>query len=141
MKKLWIACLAALFSFSAVAMHADDLADRKALMKSVNGHMKALNALKSNFNGEAAAKEASEVIAIMEEAQNLFAEKGEGETKALDSIWSDAGGFAESFATNISAANALKAAGESNDEGAFGAAFGQLGQSCGGCHRNFRAKR
>lgn len=139
MKYLLTGALAALFSMS-VIVHADDLSDRKAQMKALNGYLKILNGQKTTFSGDVTAKAASDAIVAFETASMLFGEKGEGETKALDSIWSDSDGFATAFSNSIAAAKNLKQIGESNDEGAFGDGFNQLAQTCGGCHRTYRAR-
>uniref|UniRef100_A0A2A4YRT9 Cytochrome C n=1 Tax=OCS116 cluster bacterium TaxID=2030921 RepID=A0A2A4YRT9_9PROT len=137
MKNLLAATLVAFFSLSIIA-HADDLSDRKQLMKSINGYLKILNAQKSDFNADTVAKQAGNVLAALKKAQSLFTEKGTGETRALDTVWSDASGFSKALTNSIAAATNLASI---DQESAYGAAFGKLGQSCGGCHRNYRARR
>lgn len=140
MKYLLVTTLAALFSLMTIAQ-ADDLSDRKALMKSINGYMKILRGQKNSFSGDVVANEANNIILAFEKAQKLFSEKGTGETAALDNIWSDADGFTKAFANGIAAAKNLKSVGDKQDESLFGDGFNQLAQSCGGCHRNYRARR
>ncbi|MEO0992071.1 MAG: cytochrome c [Pseudomonadota bacterium] len=61
-------------------------------------------------------------------------------TRALPAIWSDAVGYEAANAKLAEAAAALaEAAG--NGEEAFKAAFGPVGQSCGGCHEDYRQPR
>lgn len=140
MKYLITTIMAALFSMSIVA-HADDLSDRKALMKSLNGYLKILNGQKSSYDAATVSKEAGNAVAAFEQLQSLFTEKGTGETKASDAIWSDAAGFSGSMADALEAAKNMKSNADNGAENMFGDDFGQLAQSCGGCHRNFRERR
>lgn len=140
MKYILTGALAALFSMSVVAF-ADDLTDRKSAMKTLNGSLKTLNGQKRDFNGSIVAAEAGKALAALQKAQKLFAEKGTGETKALDSVWTDIEGFSEAFEDSIAAAKTLKSIGENGQEDMFGGGFNDLAQSCSGCHRKFRARR
>jgi len=63
-----------------------------------------------------------------------------GNTKALPAVWSDRAGFEQAAANLGKAAQALSAAAASGDEAATANAFRDLGQACGNCHRNFRAR-
>jgi cytochrome c556 len=66
-------------------------------------------------------------------------DKGE-DTKALPTIWSDSAGFAKASAALGTAADKLAAAAKANDKEAFAAAFKEVGEACGGCHKTYRAK-
>jgi cytochrome c556 len=66
-------------------------------------------------------------------------DKGE-DTKALPTIWSDSAGYAKSAAALGTAADKLTAAAKANDKDAFAAAFKEVGEACGGCHKTYRAK-
>jgi len=66
-------------------------------------------------------------------------DKGD-DTKALPTIWSDSAGFAKSAATLGTAADKLTAAAKANDKDAFAAAFKEVADACGACHKTFRAK-
>lgn len=139
MKLIFASILAVLLSITVMAQ-ADDLSDRKAMMKSINGSLRTLNGQKADYNGATVAKEAANVVQALEAAQKLFGSKGTGETKAKDNIWSDNAGFMQAFANAINAANALKTSGDSNDQSAFADGFNQLAQTCSGCHRNYRSR-
>ena len=64
----------------------------------------------------------------------------DGETEALDTIWSDMAGFEEKAADLAEAARAAEAAAASGDEAAARAAMGGVGQACGSCHDDYRAE-
>ena len=60
------------------------------------------------------------------------------DTKAKAEIWSDRAGFEKAAAAFVTASTALEAAAKSGDKAAFKTAFAAEGQSCGGCHRNYK---
>ncbi len=66
-------------------------------------------------------------------------DKGEN-TKALPAIWSDSAGYAKAAAALGTAADKLAAAAKANDKTAFAAAFKEVGDACGDCHKTYRAK-
>jgi cytochrome c556 len=117
---------------------------RQAVMKALGGHMGSVVAIvkgqvpnKDDLEGHAQA-----IAAIGEMAEGLFPEDSmEGaDTRALPDIWNKPEDFAKAVSAFESAsANFAEAAG-GGDMAAVGAALGQLGQSCGGCHKPFRGK-
>jgi cytochrome c556 len=62
-------------------------------------------------------------------------------TKAKKEIWSDRAGFEKAGADMVAAATKLAEAAKSGDKASFTTAFQGLGQSCGGCHRNYRERQ
>ena len=63
------------------------------------------------------------------------------ETRALPEIWNDWDKFGAA-AKNMEVQSAkLVAAAESGDVAAIGAQLQNLGKSCGGCHKPFRAEK
>jgi cytochrome c556 len=72
----------------------------------------------------------------------LFPENTQGvaNTKAKAEIWSDRAGFEKAAAAFVTASTNLEAAAKSGDKAAFAAAFTAEGQSCGGCHRAYKAR-
>ena len=60
------------------------------------------------------------------------------DTKAKPEIWSDRAGFEKAAITFVEASTKLAEADKSGDKAAFAAAFQVEGQSCGGCHRNYK---
>jgi cytochrome c556 len=66
-------------------------------------------------------------------------DKGD-DTKALPTIWSDSAGYTKAAAALGTAADKLTAAAKANDKDAFAAAFKEVGEACGACHKTYRAK-
>ena len=62
-----------------------------------------------------------------------------GKTRALAKIWSDMGGFEKAYDDFRTAVAAL-ADQAGNGQAALAAAVGEMGKSCGGCHKPYRAK-
>lgn len=62
-----------------------------------------------------------------------------GKTRAEAKVWEDMAGFEKAMADFAAAADGLvKVAGNGQQE--LAAAVGELGKSCGGCHKPYRAK-
>jgi cytochrome c556 len=62
------------------------------------------------------------------------------DTKAKPEIWSDWAGFEKADAAFVTASEKLEEAAKSGDKAAFAAAFKDVGATCGGCHRNYKAR-
>lgn len=62
------------------------------------------------------------------------------ETKAKPEIWSDRAGFEKANAAFVAAAEKLAAAAKAGDKDTFAAAFKDVGQTCGGCHKVYKAR-
>jgi len=63
-----------------------------------------------------------------------------GDTKALPAIWSDKAGFDKDAAAFNAAAARLAQVAATNDKAAFAAQFEAVGETCGACHRTYRAR-
>jgi cytochrome c556 len=149
MKRVLVAfsALALLGSAAVVVAQEDDpIKARQELMKS-NGQ--AMGDLGKMAKGETPFDAAAAMAAfdkIHENAQQfdadvLFPPGSEtgGDTKALPKIWEDMAGFKErAEAWKTAAATAAEA--EITDVASIQATMGPLGETCGGCHENFRAK-
>ena len=61
-------------------------------------------------------------------------------TTALPAIWTDTAGFQKDVAVYQDATKALAAAAKAGDRAAFVAAFKDMGQACGACHKGYRKK-
>jgi cytochrome c556 len=61
-------------------------------------------------------------------------------TKALPAIWSDNAGFVKDAAALQDAAGKLVTAAKAGDEAAVGPAIKAIGQACGACHHDYRAR-
>jgi cytochrome c556 len=62
------------------------------------------------------------------------------DTKALPAIWSDRAGFEKLAANLVAAGEKMSLAAAAEDKAAFAEAFSAAGQTCGACHRGFRAR-
>ena len=63
------------------------------------------------------------------------------ESRALPTIWADKADFDRKAADMGEAARAVTAAGKAGDLAAYAAATDRLRQSCGACHKPYRAER
>ena len=63
-----------------------------------------------------------------------------GKTRSLPKIWEDKAGFDKAF-TDFDAAVAKVASQAGGGQAELAAAVGELGKSCGGCHKPFRADK
>ena len=63
-----------------------------------------------------------------------------GDTKALPTVWSDKAGFDKAGTDAEAAYDKLAMAAGTGDMAAIGAAWGDVGKSCGSCHNKYRAK-
>ena len=66
---------------------------------------------------------------------------GDGDTAALASIWQDWAKFEATAMALKTAADTLASVAGSGDMAAVGAAAGEVGKACGGCHEPFRKKK
>jgi cytochrome c556 len=63
-----------------------------------------------------------------------------GTSKALPLIWENWDDFKARFDANAASATRMLAAAQANDAAAYGAAFQEIAQSCGGCHMTYRGR-
>jgi cytochrome c556 len=63
-----------------------------------------------------------------------------GNTKALPAVWSDRAGFEKAAANFIDAATKLSDLAKAGDTEAFAAQVKVVGEACGACHKDYRAK-
>ena len=62
------------------------------------------------------------------------------DTKAKPEIWSDRAGFEKAASNFVEAAEKLAQLADANDKAGFASQYTVLTQSCGGCHRTYRAR-
>lgn len=122
--------------------------ERETAMKSMGDAMKKISAYVKNEGGTvegvregaAAIRQASQKI-----APSLFpADTGIGKiegSEAKPEIWQQWPKFEQAAARLVTASNDLSSAAEGGDRAAIARQFGQVGQSCGGCHDDFRQKK
>ena len=117
---------------------------RQAVMKALGGHMGSVAAI---VKGEVANKDhlaghAQAIAALGKMTKDIFPADSNnvGGTKALAAVWDKPDDFAKAVAAFETASAGFADAAGGGDMAAVGAALGQLGQSCGGCHKPFRGK-
>lgn len=111
---------------------------RRNVMKAVAGHMGASGAIvqgKVNYKGDLA-DHAKALQALMRDIPGLFPKDSDfGETNALDAVWSKRAEFDKRAKDAGAKAAAFAKAAQGGDAGA---AFKALGETCKGCHKDFR---
>jgi cytochrome c556 len=63
-----------------------------------------------------------------------------GDTKAAPAIWTDRAGFEKDAMALSAAGEKLSVAAKAGDETAVAAAFKEIGEACGACHKDYRLK-
>jgi cytochrome c556 len=116
---------------------------RHAIMEAMGGHMEALALIAFNqvqtTNDEILENHAEALTDLSDELLMIFPEgSGVGETEALPKIWDEPEKFAESVEAAVQAIAVLEDAVENGDRKAIAGAFRKAGESCKGCHENFR---
>ena len=117
---------------------------RQAAMTLIGKYWGPTNAMaqgKAPYDANVAARNAGYLQTLAQMPWDGFAESTKDtpeKTRALPAIWAEPAKFKEAAERLQSATTKLAAS--AKDEGAFKAAVGEVGKSCGGCHENFRAK-
>ena len=96
---------------------------------------------KTSYSGHIAAnaRAISDSAAMM---TDIFPQgSGEGNTRALPSIWQDWPKFEAAAMALKTAADDLASASRTGDMATISAAAGAAGKACGGCHEPFRKKK
>ncbi|MAO93135.1 MAG: cytochrome C556 [Rhodospirillaceae bacterium] len=114
---------------------------REGAMKAIGGHLKALGAVaKGEMAPDAGTVVHAESLAAMSHtvkllfAQELISDK----SRAKPEIWSDWAGFSKAADDLSMATAAVVEAAKGGDPAAIGAALGDVGKACGGCHKPYR---
>jgi cytochrome c556 len=150
-KKLFYSIVIAGFMAAGVAGSAgaaDDPANvvkyRVNLMKAQTGHLRAIaSVVKGEVSYGAHVKAHADAIkALSEMAGEVFPKgSGVGESRAKPEIWQDWDKFLAVYGTYKAEAAKLAEVAGSGDLAAIGAQLGNLGKSCGGCHKPFRKEK
>ncbi len=130
---------------SVTALAADPIETRKAIMMSVGAAAKISGDMAKGelaFHPDVAMAALTTFAAAGRSFHTFFPAGSEsgGETRAMDTVWSDNAGFvaaSEKLAADASAAVATKPA----DVEAFRAAFAGIAQNCSACHEKYRVSR
>lgn len=119
---------------------------RQSVMKAIGGHTGAIASVvkgEVSFGGHVAnhARGIKEMSGLVKDIFPAGTGSDSLETRALPAIWAKPDDFKAAVAAFEDAAGKLVAAAESGDQGAVAAGLGDLGKSCGGCHKPFRAEK
>ena len=119
-----------------------DFKYRQGVMRTVGGQMSSMAAvLRGQVHVENLAFHARGMADLAEIVPHIFPEgSGVSKSEALPAIWEKSDEFEEAVTKFVDAANGMAKAAEagSGDMSAIGPAMKALGQSCKGCHDNFR---
>ena len=118
---------------------------RQGVMRTVGGQMSSMAAmLRGQVHLDNLALHARGMAELAEIVPNVFPEgSGVSKSEALPVIWEKPDEFEEAMTKFVDAANgmATAAGAGSVDMAAIGPAMKALGQSCKGCHDDFRAEQ
>lgn len=116
---------------------------REGVMASARGHLMSMGAiLRGRVHFENFAIHARGMRDIAGVMPNVFPE-GSGDvadSEALPAVWDNPEDFKAAMDAFVKAANDIAAAAESGEMSEIGPAMGALGQSCKGCHDDFKAE-
>ncbi|MCB1801534.1 MAG: cytochrome c [Gammaproteobacteria bacterium] len=132
-----------LFAGSAAADPENYIKYRQAMMKAIGGHMGAsTDIVRGKVDPEGDLKmHATALAALNANLARLFPEGSDfGDTKAKPAVWDEPDKFRQAADAARDATAAFAAAVESGDSAAIAAAHKDVGQSCKGCHEDFRQK-
>lgn len=120
------------------------IAARQANFKKMGAAMKVLKDELGGSADKAKMVGAARTLAAMARAQIPLFPAGSGaaagaKTDALPAIWTQRGAFDASAKKLVVDADKLVAVTASGNAAAIGVQFKQVGGTCGGCHRQFRA--
>jgi cytochrome c556 len=118
---------------------------RQAIMKAMAGHSgssgQILRGLVDAQPGELAFH-ADALARLNADLVRLFPEGSDfGETEALPKIWEDRAGFAQRAKDAADATANFARAVQSGDNGEMANAYKAVGESCKGCHQNYRERK
>ncbi|MEG3620270.1 cytochrome c [Magnetovibrio sp. PR-2] len=139
-------CLVSVTAVStpALADEAGEIKYRKAVMKSIGGHMGAIVGILKGQTGNKAnlAAHGRGLAELASITRSVFPAGSDfGETEALPAVWEKPAEFAKAVSMFEAAAKGMETATMSGDMAAVGAALGKLGGACKNCHENFREKK
>lgn len=139
---MWLAALGFAALAGTALAQGDVIAERRAGLKRMGGHMEAIKPVaESRGDVKALEPRVDDMIAWFRSMPQRFPEgSGTGDTKALPSIWSDRAGFEAADARMVGQLEMLKKAAADGDAAAFATAFQATGPLCGGCHRSYRGR-
>jgi cytochrome c556 len=139
---LWMAALGVVAMAGTAFAQGDIVAQRRAGLKRMGEHMQAMKAVVENRGDpRPMAERVDNMLSWFQSMPSHFPNgSGQGDTKALPTIWADNNGFVQANTNALSNLQKLRATAASGDQAAFAQAFQETGAACGNCHRTFRAR-
>jgi cytochrome c556 len=133
--------IAVVFTALVTPVFADGEAEykyREGVMKAIGGHMSSISAImRGQTHTDNLAVHAQSIAALSEIAATVFPEGSDvAKSEALAAVWKNPAEFRQATEKFISAAKSFSEAAVSGEN--VGQALRGLGQSCKGCHDDFR---
>jgi cytochrome c556 len=143
--KLSVVALFSLISLAVAAQafaQADVIEKRQALMKSQSAAAKAIKGAVETKDYATVEAKAKDIMGTADKIVSAFP-KGSttGKTKAKPEIWEKSDDFAKSAKALSKAAGELASAAKSGNDAEVGVKVKALGDTCGSCHKQFRAEK
>lgn len=148
--KLGAVALASAIGFAAIAtlvQAADPITERREAMKANGAAMKAINEALEKGGSADLVPHADKINEVAMKVASLFPAgsdqpqgKDPGHTMAKPEIWQDPDDFAAKLKAFQDEAAMFKTAVAGGDMGVIKAEFEKLGETCGNCHKAYRAK-
>lgn len=135
------AAVAVVLAAGTALAQGDVIAERRAGLKRMGEHMQAMTAVVDG-RGDVRPLTATveDIIAWYRSLPGRFPPGSDrGDTRALPAIWTEKANYDRVADNMVTQLQVLRAAAASGDAGAFATAYGQTGQTCGTCHRPYRA--
>lgn len=131
---------AALLGLAGAAAAQDVITQRREGMRTEGRQMEAIKAvLDARGDTRPLVERVDTIAGFYANLQALYPPgSGEGATRALPAVWSDAAGFEAARVSILTALGTLRSAAASGDLAATTAGFGQVGAACAACHRAYR---
>ncbi len=150
MKVILFLYLFVMICFSSLGNAQDSSKDviefRNNLMHSLKYHLSAVAQIAKNKISyvEDAEAHADAIYKMLKQADHLFINDtgvGVGKSRALPSIWEDRNTFTNMMKDSAEKAALLYEASITKDVSLIASATGNLGKTCGNCHKKFRKKK
>ncbi|HEX5421497.1 MAG TPA: cytochrome c [Gammaproteobacteria bacterium] len=145
---LVVAAAFALLAADAVlaATPKDAVSYRQDVMKSMAGHVGAIGEIvKGQVDYDHIVAQAKALADTAPLVKDIFPENSKpsdySKTQALAKIWQQPQDFQKKVSGLENAAQAFLASAQSGDKEKIQASFKEVGQACGSCHKEFRAKK
>lgn len=147
--RLIASALLATLTLSGVAFaQTEVITARRDGLRGVGAHMEAMKAIADARGNPAPAVERIDaMIAFFTAFPTRFPAGTDvpqgtnpGQTRALPAIWTDNAGFLAANNGALAQLASLRATAVAGDAAGFATAYGQVGPSCGTCHRGYRAR-